>query len=192
VLATTRVNRPGLSPEYQLACKWVPWLLAYTGARVGEIAQLRAEDVRQDGEHWVLTLTPEAGNVKTNEFRLVPLHPHLVEMGFPAVATAKKTGPLFYAPERRETKTGSKPLSDKVGEKLRAAVREAGVKIAQPNHAWRHRFKTKARLHGLDLQAADVLQGHASDTEGQRYGVWPIPRLAAEVAKLPRYVVPSD
>jgi len=46
--------------------KWVPWLLAYTGARVGEMVQLRKEDVLQRDGHWIFRITPEAGTVKTS------------------------------------------------------------------------------------------------------------------------------
>ncbi|MGB8631769.1 MAG: hypothetical protein WCD69_20720, partial [Xanthobacteraceae bacterium] len=46
------------------ARRWVPWLCAYTGARVGEIAQLRKEDVvKREGLPSIL-ITPEAGAVK--------------------------------------------------------------------------------------------------------------------------------
>jgi integrase len=37
------------TPKLKAAKRWVPWLCAYTGARVGEIAQLRKEDIRQEG-----------------------------------------------------------------------------------------------------------------------------------------------
>jgi integrase len=44
------------------ACKrWVPWLCAYTGARPGEMTQLRGADViERDGVH-AIRITPEAG-----------------------------------------------------------------------------------------------------------------------------------
>jgi integrase len=74
------------------ARRWVPWLAAYTGARVGELAQLRKQDVTQDGEHWTIRLTPETGTIKTNEARTVVLHSHLVELGFPAFVEAAPTG----------------------------------------------------------------------------------------------------
>ncbi len=78
-------------PETAAAMRWVPWLCAFTGARVGEMAQLRKQDLRQEGEHWVLTITPEAGLVKSNEAREVVLHPQLIEQGFPEfVAKARR------------------------------------------------------------------------------------------------------
>ena len=49
------------------ARRWVPWLCAYTGARVGEIMQLRGVDVvEQDGVN-VIAITPEAGTVKMGQ-----------------------------------------------------------------------------------------------------------------------------
>jgi integrase len=45
------------------ARRWVPWLCAYTGARVGEITQLRQEDVIERGGIHALKITPEAGTV---------------------------------------------------------------------------------------------------------------------------------
>ena len=46
------------------ASRWIPWLCAYTGARVGEIAQLRKQDVTEREGMPSLLITPEAGTVK--------------------------------------------------------------------------------------------------------------------------------
>lgn len=50
-----------VKPKMAAARRWVPWLLAYTGARLGEMVQLRGQDVRQEGNVWTLNITPEAG-----------------------------------------------------------------------------------------------------------------------------------
>jgi site-specific recombinase XerD len=92
--------------------RWVPWLCAYTGARVGEIVQLRKQDVRWDvglGGAIVITITPEAGTVKTKEMREVVLHEHLEAMGFRQFVERSRAGYLFlnvspegeWASERR-------------------------------------------------------------------------------------------
>ncbi len=48
------------------ARRWVPWLCAFTGARPGEITQLRGGDViERDGIHG-LRITPDAGAVNVN------------------------------------------------------------------------------------------------------------------------------
>jgi integrase len=64
------------------ARRWVPWLCAYTGARPGEITQLRGSDVVQEHGIPAIRITPDAGSVKGREPRLVPLHDHLIEQGF--------------------------------------------------------------------------------------------------------------
>ena len=49
------------------ARRWVPWLCAYTGARVGEITQLRRADIAEQEGVNVINITPEAGTVKTGK-----------------------------------------------------------------------------------------------------------------------------
>jgi len=64
----------GTGREYEktvLAKRWVCWICAYTGARVGEIAQLRKSDIFQDEGIWIFRITPEAGGVKNKKFRKV-------------------------------------------------------------------------------------------------------------------------
>ena len=100
--------RPAAGKEtgrFTAAKRWVPWLCAYSGARVNEVTQLRRADVFArtiDGEEvWVMRITPEAGTVKTGAARDVPLHPHLVEQGFFDWVAGRPDGPLFYDPDLR-------------------------------------------------------------------------------------------
>ncbi|QDZ10420.1 hypothetical protein [Devosia ginsengisoli] len=81
--ATTLPLGPRASIHFRLVVRWVPWLCAYTGARSGEITQLRKQDIEQhkDG-FWILHITPEAGTVKGSMPRTVVLHDHLIEQGF--------------------------------------------------------------------------------------------------------------
>ncbi len=97
ILRAALAYQPGKGerPQTAAAKRWVPWLAAYTGARVGELAQLRKQDLRQQGPHWLITITPEAGTVKTNEVREVVLHSHLVELGFPEFVAKAPAGHLF-------------------------------------------------------------------------------------------------
>lgn len=63
--------------ETAAAKHWVPWLCAYTGARVGEMVQLRKQDIQRIEGNWIATITPEAGAVKNKRTRQVVLHRHL-------------------------------------------------------------------------------------------------------------------
>ena len=61
---------------------------------------MRGRDLRRKGSIWVVRITPEAGSVKTGRRRDVPLHPHLLEQGFPGFVLGCGVGPLFYDPAR--------------------------------------------------------------------------------------------
>ena len=175
------------NPKLAAAKKWTPWLCAYTGARIGEMVQLRKEDVRQIGEHWILTITPEAGTVKTNEAREVVLHSHLVELGFPAFVKSCNPGHLFMTPGPDGNLRGPwRTAKNRVTEFARTIVTDHNV---QPNHGWRHRLKTVGREVGMAPRVLDALQGHSPKTAGDTYGDVTIKALALEVAKLPRYKV---
>jgi integrase len=92
-----------LSPERAFARRWVPWLCAYTGARVNEMTQLWKEHIREIEGIWTILITPEAGGVKTNEARTVPIHEHLIEQGFLVAIRDKPNGPLFYNPDNERS-----------------------------------------------------------------------------------------
>lgn len=186
--ATLTPPPPRLSPERALARRWVPWICAYTGARVNEITQLRAQDVAQVDGIWTIHITPEAGPIKTSVARTVALHPHLVEQGFPAVAR-KATGYLFFDPSRRRGGSDENPQSKKVGKFLADWVREIGVNDpnVQPNHGWRHRFKTVSRNVRMDPEIRDRIQGHVPRTEGEGYGDVSPRATLREVSLLPKY-----
>lgn len=178
----------GLSEAHARARRWVPWICAYTGARVNEITQLRAMDIRQLDGVWVFHITPDAGPIKNRKARSVPIHSHLIEQGITDLAKAGDETPLFYQPEAQRRGSGSHPLHTQMGSKLAKWVRELGVtEVQSPNHGWRHRFKTQARRVGMDPEARDAIQGHAARTEGQAYGTWPVDALRTEVEKLGRY-----
>ena len=64
------------------ARRWVPWICAYSGARAGEITQLRGIDIQRRGNDYFARLTPSAGKIKTRKARTIPLHEHLISQGF--------------------------------------------------------------------------------------------------------------
>lgn len=170
-----------------LARRWVPWVCAYTGARVNEITQLRAMDIREEEGVWMIHITPEAGSVKTGKARKVPIHSHLIEQGFHKLGRAGDATPLFYNPKAMRGGSKTATQATKMGERLAKWVRSLGIEGVQPNHGWRHRFKTVARAVRMDTEARDAIQGHAPQTEGQAYGEWPLDALRVEVEKLSKY-----
>ena len=47
----------GEAAKLAAAKRWVPWVCAFTGARVGEMLQLRKQNVRYEGKHWIVHVT---------------------------------------------------------------------------------------------------------------------------------------
>ena len=185
--ATLEPPSPRMESHNAAARRWVPWLCAYTGSRPGEACQLRAEDVRQHKDGFsIINITPEAGTVKGNVARVVPLHEHLVEQGFIAFAQAKRSGPLFYDPDGRR-KADDDPTNrtrqpwvkarDKISEWVRAlGVNDPGI---SPNHAWRHTYKRRrprerALSAALGLPCAGIhRRKRAMTTRRRRSKTWP-------------------
>lgn len=184
--ATLEAQPAKLSEFNRLARRWVPWLCAYTGARVAEITQLRACDIQREGEVWFIDITPAAGSVKTGEARKVPLHSHLIEQGFTSFAKAGNPSPLFY---RDGTGNENNPAPSLCASSLAQWVRSLGIDAPQPNHGWRHRFKTISRTVGMEGYVADRIQGHAPSSQSGSYGQVPLSVLQFGIERLPRYEV---
>jgi integrase len=192
ILGASLAQQPArLSAEHARARRWIPWMCAYSGARVGEISQLRACDFVQIDGIWAMNITPEAGTTKSGCARMVPIHPHLLEQGL--IEMVRKVGdmPLFYDPRRAREGRAGNPHHKKVGERLAKWVRELGVDDphVQPNHGWRHLFKTSARRAGIEPELRDAIQGHAPRSVGEAYGDWPLDVLAQAISLLPRFNV---
>lgn len=190
ILSAAQSYVPGREAARLAAAKrWAPWLCAFTGARVGELLQLRKEDVQQHGDHWFIKITPEAGTVKTKTARTVPLHPQLVELGFLRFVQTCPERYLFVRPNKDgEVRGAVRTAANRVRDFVRLAVSDPEV---QPNHGWRHRFKTLARKIGMDPHVRDVIQGHASRSVSDDYGDVDLETRAVAVSKLPRYIVNS-
>jgi integrase len=189
ILSASLNYRPGRAERVQTAAakRWVPWLCAYTGARVGEMVQLRRQDVRQVGALWVLTITPEAGTVKTNEAREVVLHSHLVEQGFPEFATNAPAPYLFLRPAKDDDVLGPwQGVKNRLQVFARSIVTDRNV---APNHGWRHRFKTVGMEAGIPPRILDAIQGQAPRTVADGYGEVNLRTQAQEIARLPRIEV---
>jgi integrase len=174
-------------PGTYAAKRWIPFVMAYTGARVGELAQLRSQDLRHEGGQWIIRITPEAGTVKTDQARDVVLHPHLVELGFVEFVKGVRPGHLFLRlAEDGDVLGPLQGLKNRLAEFAREVISDVNV---APNHGWRHAFKTRAINVGIDPRIRDAIQGHSPRTEGEDYGDVTIEAQAAAIAKMPRYAV---
>ncbi|OAN84404.1 hypothetical protein A8B78_07050 [Jannaschia sp. EhC01] len=155
--AILRAARLEARPEL----RWGPWIMAYSGARVEEVAQLKREDFFQHGGSWFYHLhTKGQRTLKGKDgIRRIPVHPDLVAEGL--IAYVESVGP----PET----TGL--FSKHMGRDLRTWVREgAGVtrKALPPNHGWRHLFEDMAI--GMPDDAKHYITGRTTGKSGEGYG----------------------
>jgi integrase len=189
VLRATLASRSKhMSIEMAAAHRWVPWICAYSGARVNEITSLRPQDfVTKDG-FYCISLRKEV--TKTSKSRIIPLHLHLLEQGLEEyVESRRRIGkPLFYDPARAQRDNPENPQYEKVADKLGDWVREMDVDHdVWPNHGWRHRWKSQARHVYMHPEISDFITGHGGGSVAKKYGGRWVVTFAQEIAKLPRY-----
>ena len=179
--------------ENKRAIRWGPWICAFSGARITEVMQMRTDDLVEDHGILCLRITPEAGSVKTGAYRLVPIHPQLLDMGLARMIRSLPPGPVFYssAPVRgkpADPVERAQSAGAKVGQWVREVVGITDPNV-QPNHAWRHRFKTIAREVGIAPEYSDAITGHEDGRAASDYGETTVKALWREVQKLPNYEV---
>lgn len=173
--------------DYGRALYWLPLLMAYTGARREEVAQLLVSDLEQDAETgvWCLAIRPGDGkSVKTvNSLRTLPLHDDLLALGLLDYRTSlPANGRLF--PKLKPHKDGFGHAIGKVWDNYLQDVVQLQT-AAKPAHGFRHSFKTLCREVGIPKEVHDRLTGHAPLNEGDDYGESPVCRMAREMKKFP-------
>lgn len=170
--------------------RWVPWLLAYTGARVAEITRLESKHIIKEAGVWGIDIQQS----KNGRPRIVPIHRHLIEdKEFLKFLDSRKGRPLFFDPKylTKEPLVIHKTRAEGLAEWARKA---AGIEkgTVKPNHGWRHRFKTECRRIAMDREVRLYIQGHAFKLEGEKYGFFPIDITASWMELFPTYGVSRE
>ena len=176
-LAEARQTLLAARKEKAPELRWLPWMCAYSGARINEVAQLTPEDFFQVGDDWFYRLTTKGGKtLKTaGSERRVPVHPLLVKEGFiDFVQQAPKGKRLF--PERSQPN---------LSEWLRKKVGITRPELA-PNHGWRHLFEDLCLVGGVLDAARNYITGRRTGNSGEGYGKSDamLPGLANEMKKV--------
>jgi integrase len=160
--------------------RWLPWMCAYTGARINELAQLTPRDFFKVGGDWFFRLTTAGGKTlktKASE-RVVPIHPALVQEGlidyidtFPTQGKQR----LFHV---WSTQAVQRWVRVKVG-----LTREE----LAPSHGWRHLFEDLCMNGGVTDAARSYITGRATGKSSEGYGKSQamLPGLANEMRKVP-------
>lgn len=164
------------------AAYWIPLLGLYTGARVGELAQLRVTDVLTDADVPMLSITNEGNEqrVKTKAgLRDVPIHSELIRLGFlDYVESARKnsSGNLWPDLPTREGKPGGY-FSHWFG----IYRRGLGFGKAPDFHCFRHTVRTQMAEAGIPEGVIDTLVGHeVSGSVGSKVYTHRTPRTLSD------------
>jgi integrase len=162
--------------EYGTASAW-PWaaaIAAYSGARLEEIAQMRAQDLRRDEETgiWFYDITPDAGRLKNKPSkRYVPVHSELIKIGLLKYRAALPRGVarLFPGIPPRASKGGKfGPALGDVFENRRTALGIVRPKVCF--HSFRHNVSSLYDRLGVPESDTARVLGHK--VEGISYGTY--------------------
>lgn len=171
--AVLKAARKEQAPEL----RWLPWMQAYSGARINELAQLTKEDFFQVEGRWFYNITTKGGkSLKTlSSQRRVPVHIALIREGLMQFVTKAKPGGLF--PPRSQPN-----LSEWVRQDLK--IEREGL---APNHGWRHLFEDLCTKGGVLDAARSYITGRATGKSSEGYGRSQVmlPGLAREMDKIP-------
>jgi integrase/recombinase XerC len=141
------------------------YLLAFTGLRLGEAAALTWASA--DLDHWQLRLIGKGG-----KFRLVPIHPALMDVLRERQAeAATETEPVIWTPQRRPLASGT------LGTYVRALANRAEVDTAQPSHAFRRTVATVMYEAGVRTRVIERIMGWAPRQMHERHYL----RVASDV-----------
>ena len=177
--------------SYGRAWYWLPVLMYYTGARVEELAQLDASEVRRspEGISYISVLEGIGGDdsrtVKTQSSRrMIPLHDDVLALGFlQYVGSVPADGRLFPLLDASPDGYYSTNFAKKWGEYVREIAKIDSS--AYPSHGFRHTFKTLARKARIPEDVHDAITGHAGGGVGRTYGAMPLATMAAEMRRFP-------
>jgi integrase len=157
---------------------WIPYIGLYTGARLGEIAQLLTTDVRLLHKTWIFHVTREGAGSKSvknaGSERVVPMHRKLIELGFLEYhANMMARGHQNLFPEIEPDGRGF--MSGMPSAFFNDYFRDIGVKLDKSVnfHSFRHGIADAFRRAGYMDEQFNMLLGHAKATTTGRYGILP-------------------
>jgi integrase len=165
---------------------WKRWglsLLAITGARVGEIAQLTPEDIKQVDGCWCIDINesgPEKSLKNRYSARLVPLTDGAFGFDLTAFLEAVKAGAL-----PSDNGINAMNASRHLGVLLKKALGEDRL-ANQSLHSLRHSMASRLQSKGTPLPFTQAILGHASgsisyDTYGTSVPIKALAEVLSEV-----------
>jgi integrase len=169
---------------------WLPLLGAYQGARLNELCQLTAGDIRKEHDIWYMSLNDDGDDesgmaqkrLKNMQSRRnVPLHRAVLEAGFltfvehrKAIPGSTSASPLFGGLTSHATSHSSHTASKWFlgnGTSSGGYLQQCGLGQERLTfHGLRHTFINQARQQNLDVLVVKALVGHTDDSVTSQYG----------------------
>lgn len=183
----------GKSHPYQF---WVPVLGLFTGARREELCNLYRDDIKQEDGVWYIDINRNRPDkqIKTDESeRRIPLHPFVLELGFPAYVKEFKPGERLW-PQLNNNNQSEKyghyfgrwfndMLIGPLGIKPTKEEVKAGA-LKKTFHSFRHSIITCGLRAGLDLLKLKDVVGHedgGGTTTGPYNHGFPVKQIYDEI-----------
>jgi integrase len=148
----------------------------YTGARLGEIAQLLVKDVKKIQGHWCFHICRKGEkqkSVKTSgSERVVPIHPELIRLGLIAYHSClDEDGQISLFSDIKADARGF--MSGRPSKFFQHYFRAIGIKADKSVncHSLRKGIADAFRLGGYLDEQFGMLLGHVKATTTQRYGI---------------------
>ena len=188
-----RMNQPG-NEIVKDALYWMPLLGCYTGCRREELAGMEIKDVRFDHHIPYFDIRPNSnrGLKNAQSERLVPIHPHLMELGFPEyVSGYTSIGESDLFPDLRPTNTDSTSFGDALHYRWSKVLEHTLGSDGDRKvfHSFRHYVSTYLQnvLHANSLVTKDILGHLAGDITSDRYrDSAPLDEKLRVIQELPR------
>lgn len=167
---------------------WIPRIAAFTGARLGEVAQLKPEDVIEQDGRWFISFTDQGDgqSLKTSTSRrTVPMHEALVSSGLPELSMkVRATGGDFLFSEISMDSDGRRATA--AGKWFRKFIARLGVGAGCRGamHRFRHTVVTKLRKAGFEDHQIAPLVGHGVDLARMTSGYGDVVRRPEQLVQM--------
>ncbi len=148
---------------------WIPLLALFTGARLGEICQLKVSDIKKIDEIYCIDINEddEDKSIKReSSARIVPIHNQLMKLGFIDYVNnqkKKKQKNLFeinYGIIRGQYHSTQKQMSDYL---KKVGIISSSTSKSKTFHSFRHTIRTQLTELDIEERTIDAIIGHSSE-----------------------------